>query len=119
MALLPPHEPHNAKPGKGSKKNLHKRETWEERATSKSKPQIALLMMKPNTSEGAKPLPLVACQELEDETPKVPVPKVPLPIKMVLKEGPYANDQATVTPLVRMMILKYLTMSKLRSSISS
>ena len=51
-------------------------------------------MVKPNTSEGVKPLPLIAWQELKDENLKAPMPKVSLPIKMVLKD-PYASDQAT------------------------
>ena len=41
-----------------------------------------------------KPLPLLASQELEDETPKAPIPKVPLLIKMVLGKDPYVSDQA-------------------------
>jgi len=52
-------------------------------------------MVKPNTSERVKPLLLVARQELEYETPKAPIPKALLPIKMVLGKNPYANDQAT------------------------
>ena len=32
-------------------------------ATSKSKPQIALLIVSPNISEGVEPLPLIAHQD--------------------------------------------------------
>jgi len=51
--------------------------------------------VKPNVSKGVEPLPFIAFQELEDEIPKELVPKVPLPIKMVLGESPYEADQAT------------------------
>ena len=95
MAPLPPPGPHKAKPRKGSKKSPRKSETWEECATSKSKLQIALVMVKPNKSQGVKPLRIVTRQELEDETPKAPIPKVPLPINMVLGEDPFVSDQAT------------------------
>ena len=95
MAPSPPPGPHKAKPRKGSEKSPRKSETWEECATSKSKLQIALVIVKPNKSQGVKPLRIVTRQELEDETPKATIPKVPLPFKVVLGEGPYANDEAT------------------------
>jgi len=51
-------------------------------------------MENPNTSEGVEHLPLIACQPLEDKIPREPVPKVPLPIKMLLGEAPYASEAA-------------------------
>jgi len=51
--------------------------------------------VKPNTNEGVEASPLGTRQELEEEIPKEPVPKVPLPIKMVLGESPYEGDQTT------------------------
>jgi len=87
--------PHKDKLGKVSKKSPYNSEKWEECATSMCKLPIALLMVKPNTSKGLKPLPLIALEEFEDEIPKELIPKVPLPIKMVLEESPYEVDQAT------------------------
>ena len=58
LAPLPRLECHKAKPGKGSEKIPHKSGTREDYPTSKSKPQIALLMVKLNISEGVKPLTL-------------------------------------------------------------
>jgi len=52
-------KPHKIKLGKGSEKNLHKSEIQDECATSKSKPQITLLMVKPNRSEEVNPLCLM------------------------------------------------------------
>ena len=48
--LVPP-KPLAIKLMKGREKSLHKSETRDESFTSKSKPRIALLMVKPNTSE--------------------------------------------------------------------
>ena len=76
-------------------------------------------MMKPNTSEGVKSSPLIAHQELDDEIPKVPIPKVSLPIKMVLGEDPHVSDQATTDTSLGMTIWSYLMMSMLGSSMSS
>jgi len=101
LAHLPPSEPHQAKSGKGSKKIPNKSETREECATSKSKPQIALLMVKPNTSEGVEYLTLMTFQEFEDKIPEEPVPKVSLPIKMVLEESPHKGDQTTSDTTVK------------------
>jgi len=58
LAPLPSLKPHKAKPGKGSEKRPHKSETREECATGKSKPRIALLMVKSNTSEEGDLYPL-------------------------------------------------------------
>jgi len=44
-------------------------------------------MVKLNTSEGMELPPLIARQEFEDEIPKEPVSKVPLPIKMMVGEA--------------------------------
>jgi len=67
--LLPPHK---YKPREGSDKILYKCETWYKYAISNSKPQIALLMVKPNTNEEVKnpitPTPYHAnCDELIHE----------------------------------------------------
>ena len=43
----------------GSEKNLHMSEIRDECATSKSKPQILLLMAKPNTSKDVNALSLM------------------------------------------------------------
>ena len=118
LAPLPPPNPHKIKLGKVSEKSPYMSETQKYCTTSKSKPWIFLLMVKPNISEGVKPVPPLARQELEDETSKTPIPKVPLPIKMVLGEDPYASDQATSYTSMSMMILRYLVMSTLRSSMS-
>jgi len=66
FALLPLPKPHKAKPGKGSQKSPYRSETREACATRKSKPQIALLMVKPNIVEEVEPLSLIAHEELED-----------------------------------------------------
>jgi len=88
LAPLPPLEPLKAKLGKGSKKSPHKSETREECTTCKSKPRIGLITVMPNTSDGGEPLRLITHKKLEDEIPKEPVPKVLLPIKIVLGEKP-------------------------------
>ena len=56
--------PHKYKLNEGCENNPHKSETREKCATSKSKPQIALLVLKPNTSERVEPLPFITHQEL-------------------------------------------------------
>ena len=70
------------------------RVTWEGSTISKSKCQIALLMVKPNTNEGVEPLALKAHHELQHKIPKEHVPKVALCIKMMLGER-YEGVQAT------------------------
>jgi len=52
--LLP--KPHKIRSRKGSEKNIYKSETQDECATSKSKPQIALLVVKPIISDEVNPL---------------------------------------------------------------
>ena len=56
LTPLPPPRLHNIKLGKKSEKSLYKSETQDECGTSKSKPQISLPMVKPNTSEEVNPL---------------------------------------------------------------
>ena len=89
---LPP--PRKYKPRESCEKNLYTSEIQDKRTTSKSKPLIVLLLVKPNISEGVEPLTLVTCQGLEDEIPKKPRAKVPLPITIVLGGSLYEGDQA-------------------------
>jgi len=53
---LPPPKPLKIKLKKGSEKSLNMRETWVERAISKSKPLFALLIVESNIGEEVKPL---------------------------------------------------------------
>ena len=55
LTPLPPPKPPIIKLNKGREKNLHKSKILDESAASKRKPQIALLMVKPNTSEVLNP----------------------------------------------------------------
>ena len=116
LAPLPLPKP---KPGKGSKKSPHKSETSKECATSKRKPRNALLMVKPNISEGVKSLPLESHQELEDETSKAPILRSPCPSKWFWKKSLMQVIKPQVTPFLSMIILKHLVMSILRSTMSS
>ena len=52
-------KPNKDKLGKESKKSPYKSETREECTTSKSKPRIALAMVKLSTSEAVESLPLI------------------------------------------------------------
>ena len=78
-------------------------EIRDEGTISNSKPLMALLLVKPNTSDGVEHLSLIAHLELKGGVLKEPIPKVPLPIKMVLEESSYECDQATVKPLLSLM----------------
>ena len=55
LSSLPLLKPHKIKSGKGSKEKLYKIDRQVECATTKGKPQMALLMVKPNTSHEANP----------------------------------------------------------------
>ena len=115
LAHLPLTEPYKAKARKGSEKSSHKSEIWEEYATSKSRPRITLPMVKPNTSEEVRPLPLVAYQELKDEILKKPIP---LYTKIMLGESSNKVDQATSETSLEYDEFELFVVSMLRSSIS-
>ena len=68
MTLLSPPKPLKIKLGKGSKKNLHNSEIWDERTFSKSKPQIALIMDKPNPSEEVNPSNMLVVMNLKGKS---------------------------------------------------
>ena len=56
LTPLPPPKPHDIKVGKESELSLYKSKTWDEYTTSESKPQITLLMVRPNTGKKVNPL---------------------------------------------------------------
>jgi len=91
-APLPPTHTHKIKLGKGSKSTLCMRKTRVKCTTSESKPQIALLIVKPNINECAKPLSLFAHQDLKDEVPEEPITRVPLPIILISEESTHKDD---------------------------
>jgi len=70
------------------------RGTLVESVNSKNKSQIALLMIKPNTSEEVESFSLVVHQELDGVVPKELAPKVSLPLESVLEENTHevVND---------------------------
>lgn len=93
ISSYPP--PRKYKPREGCEKSLYMSEIRDERTISKSKHLINLFLVEPNTCEGGEPLPLIARQEPKDEILEKLIPKVPLPITMVLGESICDGDQAT------------------------